>query len=147
MKVILRENISKLGNAGDIVKVAAGYARNYLLPRGLAARANEGNINQLKHEKHQIFLRQEKAKREATKFANELKDISVTLPRQVGEENRIFGSVTNRDIAEELRKEGYKIHRRQITMDENVKTLGVYECSVKLHPEVDVAVKVWVVSQ
>ncbi len=147
MKFILRENISTLGDAGDIVTVAAGYARNYLLPRGLAAKANEGNVRQLQHEKHQIFLRQEKAKREALKLAKELKEISVTIRRQVGEEDRIFGSVNARDIAEELRGEGYKFHRRQITMDDSVKKLGVYDCEVKLHPEVSATVKVWVVSE
>lgn len=147
MKVILRDNIAKLGNAGEIVRVADGYAQNYLFPRGLAAKANEGNMRHLEHEKHQIFLRQEKAKREALKLAAELKDVSVTIPRQVGEEDRIFGSVTPRDIAEELRNEGYKLHRRQISMEDTVRKLGVYECEVKLHPEVSATVKVWVVSQ
>lgn len=147
MKVILREKVASLGDAGEIVKVADGYASNYLLPRGLAAKANEGNVRHLEHEKHQIFLSQEKAKREAIKLATELKDVSVTITRQVGEEDRIFGSVTSRDIADELRNEGYKIHRRQIQMDDTVRKLGVYECSIKLHPEVSVGVKVWVVAQ
>lgn len=147
MKVILREKVTSLGDAGEIVKVSDGYASNYLLPRGLATKANEGNVRHLEHEKHQIFLSQEKAKREAIKLAAELKEISVTIARQVGEEDRIFGSVSPRDIADELRNEGYKIHRRQIVLDETVRKLGVYECSVKLHPEVSVGVKVWVVAQ
>jgi len=147
MKIILRENIDKLGDAGDVVKVANGYARNYLLPRGLAAQATEDNVRQLTHEKHLIFLRQEKAKRAAIKLSKELSSLSITIARQVGEEDRIFGSVTTRDIAEEMRKEGYKINRRQLNMPEVVRKLGVYECEVKLHNEVTATFKVWVVSQ
>jgi large subunit ribosomal protein L9 len=147
MKVILRENMDKLGAAGEIVKVADGYARNYLFPRGLAAQATEDNVRQLKHEKHLIFLRQEKAKRVALKLSQEMSSISVTIARQVGEEDRIFGSVTTRDIVDELRKEGYKLNRRQLNMPEVVRKLGVYECEAKLHNEVTATFKVWVVSQ
>lgn len=147
MKVILRENIDTLGDAGEIVKVARGYAHNYLLPRGLAAIATEKNVNQLQHERHMIYMRQEKAKREALKLAEQLKEVSVTIPRQVGEDDRIFGSVTTRDIAEELREEGYKINRKNIRLDVSIRKLDVYECFVKLHPEVEVPVKVWVVAQ
>ncbi|HAA56327.1 MAG TPA: 50S ribosomal protein L9 [Myxococcales bacterium] len=147
MKVILKEEIKGFGKPGEIVKVADGYARNFLLPRDLAAVATEKNVRRLEHEKRQIFLRQEKAKREALKLAEELKATSVTITRQVGEEDRIFGSVTTRDIGEALREENFKIHRRQITMDDSVKKLGVYECQIKLHPEVTVPVKVWVVAQ
>jgi large subunit ribosomal protein L9 len=147
MKVILRESIDSLGNAGEIVKVARGYARNYLLPRGLAAIATENNVRHLEHERHQIFLRQEKAKRQALKLAEELKEVSVTIPRQVGEDDRIFGSVTTRDIAEELRQEGYKINRKNIRLDVSVRKIDVYEAFVKLHPEVEATIKVWVVAQ
>lgn len=147
MKVILKEELQGFGKAGQIVKVADGFARNFLLPRGLAAVASEKNVSQLKHERHQIFLRQEKAKREALKLADSLKSVSVTLPRQVGEEDRIFGSVTPRDIAEALREEGFKFNRRQISIDTVVKKLGVYECEIKLHQEVSAPVKVWVVAQ
>jgi large subunit ribosomal protein L9 len=147
MKVILKYEVSGLGAAGDIVKVSDGYARNFLLPRNLATLASEKNVKHLQHEKHQIFLRQEKEKRSALKLAEELKDVKITLIRQVGEEERIFGSVTTRDIAEGLHSEGYKISRRQIELDVNVKELGVYECQVKLHSDVKVPVKVWVVAQ
>ena len=147
MKVILRETIDSVGNAGEIVNVARGFARNYLLPRGLAAAATEKNVRQLEHERHQIFLRQEKAKREALKLADVLKELSITIPRQVGEDDRIFGSVTTRDIAEELRQEGHKINRKQIRFDATVRKLDVYECFIKLHPEVEATVKVWVVAQ
>lgn len=147
MKVILRETIDSVGNAGDIVNVARGFARNYLLPRGLAAAATENNVRHLEHERHQIFLRQEKAKREALKLAEQLKEVSITIPRQVGEDDKIFGSVTTRDIAEELRQEGYKINRKNIRLDVSIRKLDVYECSVKLHPEVEATVKVWVVAQ
>ena len=121
MKVILKEELQGFGKAGEIVKVSNGYARNFLLPRNLAAVATEKNMGQLEHEKRQIFLRQEKTKRDALKLSEELKNVSVTIPRQVGEEDRIFGSVTTRDIADSLRQEGYKFSRRQIRMDEVVK--------------------------
>ncbi len=147
MKIILREDVPKLGKAGEVVKVKDGYARNYLIPKGLAVKASENNVRQLEHERKIIFLRQEKAKRDALKLAEELKNLSITIPRQVGEEDRIFGSVSNRDIAEALRKEGYKINRKQITFDEHVRTIGVYTCQVKLHPEVVVPLKVWVVAE
>lgn len=147
MKVILRETLDSVGKAGEIVKVARGFGRNYLLPRGLAAIATETNIRQLEHERHLIFLRQEKAKREALKLAEKLKEVSITIPRQVGEDERIFGSITSRDIAEELRQEGYKINRKHIRIDTSIRQLGVYEAFVKLHPEVEAPVKVWVVGQ
>lgn len=146
MKVILRENMDKLGSAGKIVKVSNGYARNYLIPRGVAAIATEDNVRQLQHEKHQIFLSQEKTKREAIKLAAELGALSITINRQVGEEERIFGSVTTRDISEELRREGYKLGRRQFILDEVIKKLGVYECKIQLHPEVQAVIKIWVTS-
>lgn len=148
MKVILKEHVTGLGKPGQIVKVADGHARNFLLPRNLAAIATEHNVRQLDHEKRQIFLRQEKSKRDALKLADELKEVKITLPRQVGEEDRIFGSVTTRDVAEALREEkGFKINRRQLVLDEAIKKLGVYSCHVKLHPEVSVPVQVWVVAQ
>lgn len=147
MKVILRENIQNVGNAGEIVKVSDGYARNFLLPRRLATLASKNNVAQLKHEQHQINLRQAKAKRDALKLAEELKQVSITISRQVGEEDRIFGSVTTRDVAEALREEGHKINRRDITLDENIRKLGVYEASVKLYTDVHVPIKLWVVAQ
>jgi large subunit ribosomal protein L9 len=146
MKVILKEQLNGFGKAGDIVKVSNGYARNYLIPRDLATIATKKNIGQLKHEKHQIYLRQEKAKREALKLAEELKKTQVTLPRQVGEEDRIFGSVTTRDVADFLRQEGFKVTRKQIRVEESINKTGVYESHVKLHPEVEAVVKVWVVA-
>jgi len=145
VKVILRENIQKVGKAGEIVKVSPGYARNFLLPRNLATVATVKNVRQLDHEKRQIFLKQEKDKRDALKLSEELKQVPLTITRQVGEDERIFGSVTTRDIADALRQEGFKINRRQIRLDDNVKKLGTYDVHVKLHAEVDVALKVWVV--
>ena len=149
MKVILKEEISGLGRASEIVKVAPGYARNYLIPRDLAAYATENNISRLAHEKRLIAQRQEKAHREANSLADKLKDHSVTLYRQIGggDDERIFGSVTTRDIADALRNDGYKISRRQIRFEENVRTLGTYECQVKLHASVTIPLKIWVVKE
>lgn len=147
MKVILKEEVGGLGKAGKIVKVADGYARNFLIPRDLAAVATEDNVRRLEHEKRLIFLRQDKAKREALTLAEQLKEAKVTIERQVGEEDRIFGSVTPRDVADSLRQQGYKISRREIRIDENIKKLGVYEAHVKLFSEVTAPVKVWVVAK
>ena len=149
MKVILKEELSGFGKAGQIIKVAPGYARNFLFPRDIAALATENNLRRLDHERRLIAQRQEKARREASSLADKLKDHSITLYRQVGDEQeeRIFGSVTTRDIAEALRQNGFKISRRQIRFDENVRTLGTYECSIKLHSDVTVPLKVWVVKE
>lgn len=147
MKVILKEEVGGLGKAGKIVKVADGYARNFLIPRDLAAAATEDNVRRLEHEKRLIFLRQDKAKREALSLADQLKEAKVTIERQVGEEDRIFGSVTPRDVADSLRQQGFKISRREIRIDENIKKLGVYEAQIKLFSDVTAPVKVWVVAK
>lgn len=156
MKVILREDVSHLGEAGEIVKVANGYARNFLLPRNLATVATNNSMKQLEHEKHQIFLRQQKAKRDALKQAEELKKVRITIIRQVKaseeeeEENKkelIYGSVTSRDIAEEFREEGLKISRRLITITQSIDTIGTHDFTVKLHSDVVVPLKVWVVKE
>jgi len=149
VKVILKETISGMGGVGEIINVAPGYARNFLLPRDLAALATEKNMSQLAHEKKLIALRQAKQYKEANELATQLKGQSVTIKRQVAgeDEEKIFGSVTTRDIAEALRQNNFKINRRQIRFDENVKTLGTYEFSVKLHNDVEVPLKVWVVKE
>ena len=147
MKVILKQEVDGLGDAGAVVKVADGYARNFLFPRNLAAIASEKNVKQLNHEKRMIMQQQERFKKEASDLAGKLQNVKVTISRQVGEEERIFGSVTSRDIADGLREEGFKISRRQVKFDENIKTTGTYNCEVKLHSEVSVPVQVWVVKQ
>ncbi len=147
MQVILQEHIAKLGNAGDIVTVKDGFARNYLLPQKKAILADPKNMKQLEHQKRVVAAKQLKVKRGAEELAQKLQDVSVTIGREAGEEEKLFGSVTNKDIAVALRNEGFIIDRHDIKLDEPIKQLGVFDVEVKLHPEVIATVKVWVVKK
>jgi large subunit ribosomal protein L9 len=144
MKVVLRKDVEKLGRQGSIVEVADGYARNYLIPKGFALVATEGNIKKVEEEKKQERIKYEREKNRALKIAEKISKITCTIRKQVGDENKIFGSVTSADISEALREEGIEIDKRNIEV-EDIKTLGVYSAKIKLHPEVIVDVKVWVV--
>ncbi len=147
MKVILKQEIEKLGNPGDIVTVKDGYARNYLLPRGLAVPATPGNLRAIEEEKKLAELRASREKRAAEKLAEKLNSVSVTATVSVGEEDKIFGAVTSQTIAELLKEKGYDIDRRKIHLEEPIKALGIYDVPIKLHPEVEAKVKVWVVRE
>jgi len=147
VKVILREDVENLGKTGEIMNVADGYGRNYLLPRGLASKASTKNIKELEHQKKHIQFRKAKQKDEAEEFAQRLQAVSCTISKKAGEEDKLFGSVTSRDIEEALKEEGVVIDRKRILMDEPLKKLGVYTVSIKLHPEVKGSLKVWVVKQ
>lgn len=147
MKVILRQNVEKLGEIGDIVVVKPGYARNFLIPRQLAYTATDGAMRALETEKKQYASRMEKAKHNAETVASQLADLQISIPMQVGEEGRLFGSVTAQMIAQELELRGFNIDRRTILIDEAIKTLGIFEVKIKLHPEVLASLKVWVISQ
>lgn len=145
MEVILRENVENLGARGDRVQVARGFARNYLFPQSLAVEANAGNVRALTEESKMRDLRENKTKRHAEGLAQKLGKVSVTATVQVGEDEKLFGSVTSADIEELLRAQGYEIDKRRIMLDEPIKSLGVYTVPVKLHQNVDTNVKVWVV--
>ncbi len=147
MQVILQEDIDNLGRAGDIVVVKPGYARNYLLPRDKAVLADTKNIKQLDHQKRVVATKQLKVKRAAEEIAEKLKDVSITIAREVGDEEKIFGSVTTKDIHDALRNEGHIIDRHSIKLDDPIKQLGIFDVSVKLHSEVTGIVKVWVVKK
>ncbi|MCX7876923.1 MAG: 50S ribosomal protein L9 [Melioribacteraceae bacterium] len=147
MKVILRKNFDQLGKVGDIVNVKDGYARNYLIPRQIAYQATEGNIRALEEEKKQIQKREAKELEEAQKLALELEKVSVTIPVKVGEEDKIFGTVTNQMIADALKEKGFDIDKRKIEITEQIKSLGIYTVAVKLHTNVTAAVKTWVVRE
>ncbi len=147
MKLILQEDVPKLGDVGDIVEVRSGYGRNYLIPQGLAVQADEKNVRRVEHERRKIALRLEKMKDSAAAKGKGLKDVPVTIPRKVGEADKLFGSVTVRDIHEILTAEGYEVDRRQIRLSEPIRALGVYEVPIKLHPEVIPTIKVWVVTE
>ena len=142
MKVILKENIETLGHIGDIVKVAPGYARNYLLPRGLALEATTRNAKALEHAKRQMEYKKNKVLEQARQFAARIEGIALVLPHQAGEEGKLFGSVTNMELAERLHEHGVEIDRKKIALAEPIKHIGEYTVAVKVHPEVTASLKV-----
>lgn len=147
MKVILQEDVEKLGHAGDLVNVAGGYARNYLIPRKLGLPATTKNLGILEHQKRSIEARMKKRQKEAQKLKEKLESLSCTVSKKVGEGEKLFGSVTSMDIEEALRAEELNIDRRQILLKEPIKSLGVYNVEVKLTKDVTATVKVWVVEK
>ena len=146
MQVILDKDVSNLGSIGDVVQVKNGYARNFLIPRGFASVANESNKKQLDRKIAQL----EKEKRQQHKVAKELSQklskASVTISKQVGEEDRIFGAVTTAEVEEALKNEGFKVDKKDISFEEEIKKIGVYQASVILTRQVTAKVKVWVVA-
>jgi large subunit ribosomal protein L9 len=147
MKIILREDIDNLGRRGDVVSVAAGYGRNFLLPKGKAYPFTPGNSRKVEAERHVLRVREAREKEEAEALAQKLSEISTTIVRKVGEQETLYGSVTNADVGEALEKEGFSIDRRRIVLEEPIKTVGIYTVPVRLHPEVTAEVKVWVVKE
>lgn len=147
MEVILRQNVSNLGEIGEIVAVKTGYARNYLIPRQLAYMATKGAIQALATEKKQYAVKMEKAKSGAEVVAGQLADLQISIAMQVGEEGRLFGSVTSQMVAHELELRGFSIDKRDVMIDEPIKTLGVFELKVKLHQQVIAPLKVWVIAE
>ena len=147
MKVILTETLEHVGDAGEIVEVKPGYARNYLLPRKLALIANTGNMAVYEAVKSQRGAQLAREKKEAEDRAEAIGKASVTIAVAVGEEDRIFGSVTNQQIADSLNEQGLTIDRRIIQLVEPIRALGVYDVPVRLHPEVEATIKVWVVKE
>jgi len=147
MKVILRQKKEQLGEAGSIVDVKPGFARNYLVPKGIAYMATPDNLKRYESEKEQINWRIIQEKRKAEGFAKVLENVSCTITVQVGEEDKLFGSVTSQHIAEALQSQGHEIDKRKIILDEPIKSLGIYSIPIKIHPEVEAKVKVWVVKE
>lgn len=145
MEVILRENVESLGARGDRVQVARGFARNFLFPKSLAVEASAGNVRALTEESKMRDLRENKTKRHAQSLAQKLGSVSVTATAKVGEDEKLFGSVTSQDIEDLLRAQGYEIDKKRILLEEPIKALGVYTVPLKLHQNVDASVKVWVV--
>lgn len=142
MEVILREDIEKLGTRGQVVKVAPGYARNYLLPKKLAVAATEGNKKIVEQERHAHLRREAKEVADAQDLAKLMATVSVSIAQKAGENDQLFGSVTSADIAAALEKQGYTIDRRKIQLAEPIKQLGDYKVAVKLHREVTVEIPV-----
>jgi large subunit ribosomal protein L9 len=147
MKVILRENLENLGEIGDVVDVKDGYARNFLIPRKLAFEASTKNLSQLEAQKKQLEYKLEKEKRSAEKQREELEKVSLTIQMKVGEDGKLFGSVTTQMIAEALKEKGFEIDRKTITIPEPIKALGIYTIEIRLHKEVDAKIKVWTVRE
>lgn len=142
MEVILREDIEKLGNRGQVVTVAAGYARNYLLPKKLAVLANEGNKKIVEHERQSHLRREAKETADAQDLAKLMANVSITIAQKAGENDQLFGSVTAQDIAGALEKQGYTIDRRKIQMSEPIKVLGEHKVPVRLHKDVTIELPV-----
>jgi large subunit ribosomal protein L9 len=142
MKVILKENIETLGHIGDIVKVAPGYARNYLIPKGFALEATTRNAKALEHAKRQMEYKRNKVLEQAKAFAEKIQGSAITLVHNAGEGDKLFGSVTNMELAEVLKQRGIEIDRKKILLAEPIKHLGEYDVPVKIHPEVTASLKV-----
>ena len=147
MKLVLRQDYEPLGESGTIVTVKTGFARNFLIPKGLAMPATEKNLKRYENDKKQMFWRQEKEKRQSEELSKTLENVSCTITVQVGEEDKMFGSVTSLNIAEALDSQGYKIDKRKIILEEPIKSLGIYSVPIKLHTDVEAKVKVWVVKE
>lgn len=147
MEVILREEIDNLGRRGDVVKVAAGYARNYLLPKRLAVAANESNKKIVEQEKQAYLRRESKEIGDANDLAKMMASVEVTIAQKAGENDQLFGSVTAQDIVAALEKAGYAIDRKKVNLAEPIKTLGDYKVTVKLHREVAVELPVHVIKE
>src|SRR5271167_4896866 len=147
MDVILREDVEKLGTRGQLVKVTPGYARNFLLPQRLAVAATESNKKIVEQERQAHLRREAKEVSDASDLGKMKADVSVTISQKAGENDQLFGSVTSKDIAEALEKQGYSIERRKIVLEEPIKTLGEFKVPVKLHREVTAEVTVTVVKE
>jgi large subunit ribosomal protein L9 len=141
MQIILQEDVDKLGNRGEVVEVAEGYARNYLLPRKLALEANAGNLKRLERMRTTFAKREATERGDAEKLAESLNSVSISLARKAGESDQLFGSVNAADIAEALEAQGYKVDRRKIQLNDAIKAIGEYQVPVKLHRDVVANVK------
>ncbi|HJR63315.1 MAG TPA: 50S ribosomal protein L9 [Gemmatimonadaceae bacterium] len=147
MEVILRQAVDNVGRPGDIVNVSPGFARNYLIPRGLAYEATPGNRKRIALEKARLEAAESKRIGEAQELAGRLEQVSLTFSARVGEEDKLFGSVTAADIAQQLQAQGLPVEKRQVDLHEPIRALGVYKVPVKLHAEVKPEIRVWVIKQ
>lgn len=147
MKVILKEDVRNIGKMGDIVNVADGHARNYLVPKGLALEANMKNIKSLEHEKRIIQEKAKKLKNVAQYLAEKISTISLTMKAKAGDEGKLFGSITTMDIAEALKNEGIEVDKKKISLEEPIKRLGSYSVNVKIHPEISTQLTIQVIEE
>ncbi len=147
MEVILKQDVDKIGKAGNTVKVKGGFARNFLIPNGLAVPLTQVNLKKLEQEKQVKLQESEKVKKSAEELKNRLINLSLTIPALIQEENKLYGSITAQDIAAALSEEGFEIDKNSVLLHEPIKSLGIYEVPVKLHPDVSANIKVWVVKK
>lgn len=149
VKVILREDVEKLGDAGEIVSVKPGYARNYLLPQELAYEATDAAVRQLEQERERAEQRARRDYLEARRRASQLEDVALTFHARAGDESKLFGSIGTADIADRLNQQAldFEIDRKDVELDDPIKALGVYNVAIKLHTEVRPEIKVWVIKE
>ncbi len=147
MEVILREDVDRLGKRGEKHRVADGYARNFLIPRGLALPATEANMRSFDEESKTRVVRNRKMLRQAEGVAAKLKGVSLTVAAQAGDEDKLYGSVTSADVADLLAKQGFDIDKRKIHLEEPIKALGVYTVPIKVAAGIEASVKLWVVKE
>jgi large subunit ribosomal protein L9 len=147
MQVILLENVPSLGKAGDLVKVSEGYGRNYLIPQKKAILATDKSLKVIEHQKRQVQQSMEKAKKDAERLGQRIENLSCTFAKTVGESGKLFGSVTSMDIENFLKENGIEVDRKRISLEEPIKNLGMFTVPIKLHPEVTIHLKVWVVQE
>lgn len=147
MEIILRQDYESLGKSGEVVKVKPGYARNFLIPKGIAYIATETNKKRFENDIKRQQWQQNRDMKMAEELAKKLENVSCTITVQVGEEDKMFGSVTSQNIADSLAEQGYELDKRKIQLDEPIKSLGIYSVPIKLHHDVNATIKVWVVKE
>lgn len=147
MDIILLEDVENLGKIGDLVKVADGYARNFLIPKKLALQATKRNVGELEHKKQIAEAKRRTDMKNAEAIAQRLESLKITIPAKVGEEDKLFGSVTRRNIADAIVKEGVDVDRKNILLEEPIKSAGVFDVEVKVHQETHAKIRVWVVAE
>ena len=145
MRIILLQDHEDLGSAGDQQDVKDGYARNYLIPRGIALKADKNSLKRFQEMARLKELKKDRALKKSKELAEKLRSLSLTVPVQVGEEDRVFGAVTSLEIAQQLKDKGYEIDKRQIMLEEPIKSLGIFQILIKLHSEITTSVKLWVI--
>jgi large subunit ribosomal protein L9 len=145
MEVILRQTVENLGKPGEVVKVSNGYARNYLLPRGVAFEATPGNLKRIQQERDRLEAAENERRDAAQGLAAKMEQVQLTFSARVGDEGKLFGSVTSADIAQQLELQGFHVEKRQIDLHEAIKALGVYRIPIRLHADVKPEIRVWVI--
>jgi len=147
MEVILNKDVEGIGKVGQVIKVKDGFARNFLIPNGLAIPVNSANLKKLEEEKQKKVLELEKIKKEAESLASKISGMSLTIPVLTQEEDKLYGSIGAVDILSALKEEGVDLGKDKLMLEEPIKALGIYEIPVKLHPEITVKIKIWVVKK